>query len=70
MQALMRKVVTRGTGKPADAVKDAKGKTGTSDDNRDGWFIGFTEKTVTGVWIGDTNSGSGVTANGALAAQL
>ena len=70
MQALMRKVVTRGTGKPADAVKDAKGKTGTSDNNRDGWFIGFTEKTVTGVWIGDTNSGSGVTANGALAAQL
>lgn len=70
MQKLMRGVVDNGTGKPASFIKNAKGKTGTSDDNKDGWFIGFTEKTVTGVWLGTGKNDGDIPVNGALATKV
>ena len=70
MQKLLRGVVADGTGNPAGAVKNAKGKTGTSDDNHDGWFIGFAEKTVTGVWLGSANSDADIPVNGKLASTV
>jgi membrane peptidoglycan carboxypeptidase len=44
--------VKQGTGRAADIGRTAAGKTGTSEGNRDGWFIGFTGDLVVGVWVG------------------
>jgi penicillin-binding protein 1A len=47
----------RGTGREANLPVKAYGKTGTSQDERDGWFIGFAGDLVVGVWVGnDDNS--------------
>ena len=45
-------VATGGTGHRAAAPGVLGGKTGTSNDNRDAWFIGATKKLVVGVWVG------------------
>lgn len=53
MTALTRAVVTSGTGKKAAVAGAAvAGKTGTTQDLRDAWFIGFTPDIVAGVWLG------------------
>jgi len=50
---LMTEVVSYGTGIRAKGLgRPAAGKTGTTDEARDAWFIGFTPDIVTGVWIG------------------
>jgi penicillin-binding protein 1A len=50
---MMRSVVTSGTGYRAQAVKvPVAGKTGTSNDEKDTWFIGMTPDYAIGVWIG------------------
>ena len=65
---MMEKVITEGTGRRAILPdgRPAAGKTGTSNDARDAWFIGFTADYVVGVWMGnDDNSPlSGVTGGG------
>ncbi len=54
---LEREVVLSGTGKRAQKVKDARGKTGTSQNYRDAWFIGSNDRYTAAVWIGnDDNS--------------
>jgi len=46
-------VVERGTGQRARAIdKPIAGKTGTTDDSRDAWFVGFTPDLVVGVFVG------------------
>ncbi|MBY5765683.1 PBP1A family penicillin-binding protein [Rhizobium leguminosarum] len=50
---LLQLVVERGTGRGADPGTFAAGKTGTSQNNRDAWFVGFTEALVVGVWVGN-----------------
>jgi penicillin-binding protein 1A len=50
---LMREVATVGTGARAAALgKPAAGKTGTTNDSFDTWFMGFTRDLATGVWLG------------------
>lgn len=51
---LLRRVVTSGTGRGAE-LRDgtAAGKTGTSQDYRDAWFIGYSNELVVGVWVGN-----------------
>lgn len=49
-------VVAYGTGKNARLPIQAAGKTGTSQDSRDAWFIGYTENLVAGVWVGNDNN--------------
>lgn len=46
-------VAPGGTGKRAAAQNVLGGKTGTSNDNRDAWFIGATDKNIIGVWVGN-----------------
>ncbi|OYX35841.1 MAG: hypothetical protein B7Y99_02925 [Caulobacterales bacterium 32-69-10] len=53
MVRMMEGVIQRGTGRRAAIGRPAAGKTGTNQDNRDAWFIGFTPDIVAGVWIGD-----------------
>lgn len=55
MVRMMKKVITQGTGTRADFGRPAAGKTGTSQNWRDAWFIGFTPDYVAGVWIGNDN---------------
>ena len=56
MTAMMKTVIQSGTGRAADIGKPAAGKTGTTDDYRDAYFVGFTPTIVTGVWVGDDNN--------------
>ena len=62
MTAMMKTVITNGTGRAANIGVPAAGKTGTTDDNRDAYFVGYTPNIVTGVWVGnddnDTTRGS------------
>lgn len=56
MVNILMGVVERGTGKSVRSVKKTLGaKTGTSNDNRDGWFVGFSPDLVVGVWVGFDN---------------
>jgi penicillin-binding protein 1A len=50
---MLRLVVERGTGRAARLGGFAAGKTGTSQNHRDAWFIGFNESLVVGVWVGN-----------------
>jgi 1A family penicillin-binding protein len=59
---LMENVVNRGTGyavRRAGFSGTAAGKTGTTNDNTDAWFTGFTPELVTSVWIGFDSRASG-----------
>ncbi len=53
MISMLEGVVTEGTGRRAQIGRPAAGKTGTSQDYRDAWFVGFTPDLLAGVWIGD-----------------
>ena len=65
----LKAVMSRGTGATsAFAARGVAGKTGTSDDFRDSWFVGFDHKTLAVVWVGyDDNRVSSLTgSNGAM----
>lgn len=65
MLKMMQGVVTHGTGRAAAIGRPVAGKTGTSDEYRDAWFVGFTPELVTGVWVGnDDNTPTGMTGGG------
>src|SRR5262249_5115934 len=69
---LLRAVVKHGTGRAAALDDDdAAGKTGTSQDYRDAWFIGFNRALVVGVWVGNDDGSpmKGVTG-GSLPAEI
>jgi len=54
---MMQNVVNSGTGRAAQIGRPVAGKTGTSEEARDLWFIGFVPQMATGVWLGnDDNS--------------
>ncbi len=56
MTTMMEDVVNHGTGYPNAVIgRPAAGKTGTTSDFRDAWFVGFTPDLVTAVWIGNDN---------------
>jgi penicillin-binding protein 1A len=67
---LMKEVVSFGTGQEAKALgRPAAGKTGTTNDYLDAWFMGFTPYVVTGVWVGyDAQKPIGNNETGARAA--
>ena len=71
LTTMMRGVITNGTGKNAAIGLGEVGKTGTTNDNVDLWFIGFIpdRQVVTGVWLGNDNN-SPTNGSSAQAAQL
>lgn len=50
--AALTEVVRRGTGQQARIGRTTAGKTGTSEDHVDAWFVGYTSELVAGVWLG------------------
>jgi len=57
MTWMLRSVVSDGTGRPAQIDRPVAGKTGTSENARDLWFVGYIPQLVAGVWLGnDDNS--------------
>jgi penicillin-binding protein 1A len=48
----LEKVIQRGTGVAAQIGRPAAGKTGTSNDYADAWFVGYTPQLVAAVWVG------------------
>jgi penicillin-binding protein 1A len=72
MNRLLRAVVTEGTGRRAQfGGFDLGGKTGTSQDYRDAWFIGYSSHLVAGVWAGnDDNSPTRKVTGGSIPAAI
>jgi len=70
MTHLMEGVITDGTAKGISSFgAPAAGKTGTTDQNIDAWFVGYTPELTTCVWIGhDQNTSLGTAETGGLAA--
>jgi penicillin-binding protein 1A len=50
---MMQDVIAYGTGQRADPGRPAAGKTGTSNENTDSWFVGYTPELLATIWIGN-----------------
>lgn len=71
MTDLLRGVILRGTGRAADPGRPAAGKTGTTDDYRNAWFVGYTPELAVAVWVGnDDNSPTNRVVGGSVPARL
>lgn len=73
VNSILRDVVRYGTGTRASLPIPSSGKTGTTTDSRDLWFVGYTSDLATAVWVGNSDSqpvtGTGV-SGGAAAAPI
>jgi penicillin-binding protein 1A len=72
MDTMMEQTLISGTAKKAEIPGwQAAGKTGTSQDYRDAWFVGYTASLVTGVWLGnDDNSPTKKATGGGLPVEV
>ena len=72
MNTMMQETLLSGTARKAEIPGwPAAGKTGTSQDFRDAWFIGYTANLVTGVWLGnDDNSPTKKATGGGLPVEV
>lgn len=71
MTDILRGVILRGTGRAADIGRPAAGKTGTTDDYRNAWFVGYTPDLVAAVWVGnDDNTPMRGVVGGTVPARL
>ena len=68
---LLQAVVSQGTGRAANPGWPVAGKTGTSQEFRDAWFVGYSKELVTGIWMGnDNNNPMKLVTGGAQPARL
>jgi penicillin-binding protein 1A len=70
MTSMLESVIQHGTGQKAKALnRPAAGKTGTTNDTYDAWFIGYSREYIAGAWVGfDDERPLGKTETGAAAA--
>lgn len=66
LNSMLSDVIIRGTGRSANIGRPAAGKTGTTSDYKDAWFVGYTPDLVAGVWVGndDNSSTDGIMGGG------
>jgi penicillin-binding protein 1A len=70
MSEMLSAVIDHGTGRNAALPRPAAGKTGTTQDYRDAWFVGYTADLVAGVWLGnDENTPMYNVTGGSLPAE-
>jgi penicillin-binding protein 1A len=71
MNQMLSAVIERGTGKNAKINRPAAGKSGTTQNYRDAWFIGYTAERVAAVWVGnDDGSSMNKVTGGGLPARM
>lgn len=72
MDDILKDVVRRGTGTPAAVSISSGGKTGTTTDNRDLWYVGYTSELSTAVWVGNSDGTpvKGSTSGGGTAGPI
>ncbi len=72
MNTMLKTVIAEGTGRAARLEgRDAAGKTGTTNDYRDAWFVGYVPDYIAGVWVGnDDNSKMARITGGMIPAQI
>ena len=71
LDSVLIDVVQKGTGKKADPTVLAKGKTGTTQNYRDAWFIGYTQDIAAGIWVGnDDETPMDKVTGGSLPAEI
>ncbi|MDR7543234.1 MAG: penicillin-binding protein 1A [Armatimonadota bacterium] len=71
MTDILKGVIRHGTGTAANIGKPAAGKTGTTDDYRNAWFIGYTPRLSAAVWVGnDDNSPMNRVTGGMIPARI
>ena len=58
LTSMLENVVTKGTGRAANIGRPAAGKTGTTSDYKDAWFVGYTPDLVAAVWVGNDDNTS------------
>jgi membrane peptidoglycan carboxypeptidase len=63
---MLTKVLAYGTASGLTIDRPAAGKTGTTDQNQDAWFIGYTPQMTTAVWMGDPNAETPMTSVGGI----
>ena len=71
LTSMLMGVIARGTGTRANIGRPAAGKTGTTDNYQDAWFVGYVPDLVAGVWVGcDDNSRMGSMTGGTTPAAI
>lgn len=71
LTGMLMGVIARGTGTGANIGRQAAGKTGTTDNYQDAWFVGYVPDLVAGVWVGcDDNSRMGSMTGGTTPATI
>lgn len=71
LTSMLMGVIARGTGTGANIGRPAAGKTGTTDNYQDAWFVGYVPDLVAGVWVGcDDNSRMGNMTGGTTPATI
>ncbi len=71
LTSMLQDVIRKGTGRRANIGRPAAGKTGTTSDYHDAWFVGYTPDLVAAVWVGnDDNTGLGGMSGGLTPATI
>ncbi len=70
LNGMLAAVIGQGTAQQARIGRPAAGKTGTTQDHRDAWFIGFTADLTVAVWVGRDDGGPTTLSGGGVPAQI
>lgn len=70
LTSVLEEVISRGTGGNAYIGRPSAGKTGTTDDEHDAWFVGYTPNLSTAVWVGDDSSTNAGYTGGTIPAAI
>ena len=70
MDLFLRQAAYNGTGRASRAVKNARGKTGTTSENKDAWFCGYTDKLIAVCWMANIQNEGGRAVNKPMSSYI